>query len=57
MKHLQETTHTLTCDIDMWQSHVTLARGSQHLRLTVNVQIGLPGPIFIGIYKTEGPNL
>ena len=45
MKPLQGTTQTLTRDIDMWQSHVALTRGSQHLRLTVNVQIELSGPI------------
>ena len=45
MKHLQGTTQTLTRVIDTWQSHMTLTCGSQRLRLTVNVQIGLPGPI------------
>ena len=38
MKHLQETTQTLT-------------RGNQRLRLTVNVQIRLPGPILHGFIK------
>ena len=38
MKPLQETTQTLT-------------RGSQRLRLTVNIQIGLPGPILQGFIK------
>ena len=40
MKHLQETTQALT-------------RDSQRLRLTVNVQIGLPGPISQGFIKLE----
>ena len=31
--------------------HVTLTRGSQRLRLTVNVQIGLSGPILQGFIK------
>ena len=31
--------------------HVTLTRGSQRLRLTVNIQIGLPGPILQGFIK------
>ena len=51
MKPLQGTTQTLTRVIDTWQSHVTLTRGRQHLRLTVNVQIGLPGPILQGFIK------
>ena len=38
MKPLQETTQTLT-------------RGSQRLRLTVNIQIGLPEPILHGFIK------
>ena len=37
--------------------HVAVTRGSQRLRLTVNVQIGLPGTIYKGIYKTGGPNV
>jgi len=32
---------------------VALTRDSQHLRLTVNVQIGLPGPILQGFIKLE----
>jgi len=40
MKSLQETTQTLT-------------RGSQCVRLMVNVQIGLPGPILQGFIKLE----
>ena len=39
MKLLQETTQTLT-------------RDSQRLRLTVNVQIGFPGPILQGFIKS-----
>ena len=31
--------------------HVALTRDSQRLRLTVNVQIGLPGPILQGFIK------
>ena len=34
---------------DVW--HVVLTRGSQRLRLTVNVQIGLPEPILQGFIK------
>jgi len=45
MKPLQGTTQTLTRVIDTWQSHMILTCGSQRLRLTVNVQIGLPGLI------------
>ena len=41
----------LILGIDMWQSHMTLTRGSQRLRLTVNIQIGLPGPILQGFIK------
>lgn len=40
MKPLRGTTQTLT-------------RGSQRLRLTVNVQIGLPGPILQEFIKLE----
>ena len=35
----------------MWQSHVALTRDSQRLRLTVNIQIGLPEPILQGFIK------
>ena len=53
MKFLQETTQTLICGIDTRQSHVTLTHDSQRLRLTVNVQIGLPEPILQGFIKLE----
>ena len=43
----------LILGIDMWQSHMTLTRGSQRLRLTVNVQIGLSGSILQGFIKLE----
>ena len=33
--------------------HVALTRGSQRLRLTVNNQIGLSGPILQGFIKLE----
>jgi len=36
---------SLTRVIDTCHWHVVLTRGSQRLRLMVNVQIGLPGPI------------
>ena len=32
--------------------HVTLTRGSQRLRLTVNIQIGLSGPILQEFIKS-----
>ena len=48
MKHLQGTTQTLTCGIDMWQSHVT--HDSQRPNRTSKTN-------FTGIYKTGGPNL
>jgi len=51
MKPLQGTTQTLTRGIDMWQSHVTLTRGSHSLRLMVNVQIELTRPILQGFIK------
>ena len=38
-------------DVDTWQSYVALTCGNQRLRLTVNVQIGLPGPILQGFIK------
>ena len=53
MKPLQGTTQMLTCVIDTWQSHVVLTRDRQRLRLTVNVQIGLSGPILQGFIKLE----
>ena len=54
MKYLQGTTQTLTRVIDTWQSHVALTCGSQRLRLAVNIQIGLPGPILQGFIKLGG---
>ena len=51
MKPLQGITQTLTCDTNTWQSHVSLTCCSQRLRLTVNVQIGLLGPILQGFIK------
>ena len=52
MKFLHGTTQTLTCVIGTWQSYVTLTRNNQCLKLTVNVQIGLIGPILQGFtYK------
>ena len=53
MKPLQGTTQMLIRGIDMWQSHAELTRDSQRLRLTVNVQIGLPGPILQEFIKLE----
>jgi len=43
----------LTHGIDTWKSHVTLTHGSQRLKLMVNVQIGLSGPILQGFIKLE----
>jgi len=51
MKPLQGTTQTLTRVIDMWQSHMALTCGSQRLRLTINVQIGLLRSILQGFIK------
>ena len=47
MKPLHGTTQTLTRGID------TLTRGSQRLRLTVNIEIGLPRSILQGFIKLE----
>ena len=46
MKSLQRTMQTLTCDIDMWQSHVTLTHDRQRPNRTSKTN-------FTGIYKTE----